>query len=186
MGVVGALNLAGAAISAFGSIQQGQAQKATAEANAQIYETQARNIAQAQKITADQYRTKANVLRGAATASAARSGLKISGTTANSISQSIMQLQMDNSYEQYNLEQKKYEANANAAMQRFMGKQAQNSGYLKAGVTALSAGKDYYSKYWKGSSTQSWFNGFGKTKLSGGLPTTNEQILNANNGIYMA
>lgn len=193
MGVVGALSLVGAAVSAFGSIQEGQAQKATAEANAQIYEKQARNIAEAQKITAGQYRSRANILRGQATATAARNGVKISGSTANSISQSIMQLQMDNSYEQFNLEMKKYEATSNAAMQKFQGKQAAKSGYMKAASTALEAGANYYDKYWKGSSAQTWFNGqknkvmsWNNTKLSGGLPTTNKQMLNNNSGTYIA
>lgn len=185
MGVVGALQLAGAAISAYGSYQQGQAEKSVAEANAQIYEAQARNIQEAKKITAGQYRTQANQLRGKAVTNAARGGLKISGSTANSISQSIMELQMDNAYEQFNLETKRQEAFSNAAMQRFQGKQAARAGLLNAGVTALSAGKDFYSKYWKGSAAQTWFKGQTNkiknrgTRLSGGMPTTNQQILNS-------
>lgn len=183
MGVVGALQLAGAALSAYGQYQQGQAEKSVANANAQIYEAQARNIAEAKKITAGQYRSKANVLRGEATAKAARGGVKISGSTANSISQSIMELQMDNAYEQFNLETKRQEAFSNAAMQRFQGRQAAKAGLMNAGVTALSAGKDFYSKYWGGSAAQTWFNGQTNkirsrgTKLSGGLPTTNKQML---------
>lgn len=159
MGVVGALQLAGAAISAFGQYQQGQAEKSVANANALIYEKQAQNINEAKKITAGQYRTKANVLRGQAVTNAARGGLKISGTTANSISQSITELQMDNAYEQFNLQTKRQEALSNAAMQRFQGKQAAKAGLMNAGVTALSAGKDFYSKYWGGSAAQTWFNG---------------------------
>lgn len=177
MGVTGALSLAGAAMSAAGSISQGMAQKATAEANAQIYEAQARNIAEAKKITAGQYRTKVNVLRGQATATAARNGLRISGTTANSISQSIMQLQMDNSYEQYNLELKRQNAFRNAELERYQGKQAFTSSLMKAGSTALNAGVDYYGKYWKNTGTAKTSWNFGKTKLSGGLPTTNKQII---------
>ena len=199
MGVTGALSLAGAAMSAFGSYSQGVTQKATAEANAQIYEAQARNIAEQQKITAGQYRTKANVLRGEATTSAARNGLRISGTTANSISQSIMQLQMDNSYEQYNLAVQKQEAYNNAALQRYQGKMAYRNGLFNAGKTALTAGVDFYDKYWKGTGNAStwgsktsssgnnawtWAKGqvnkvksWGKTKLSGGLPTTNKQTM---------
>lgn len=170
MGVTAALALGSAAMSAAGSISQGFAQKNQAEANAQIYEAQARNIAEQQKITAGQYRTRANVLRGEATATAARNGLRISGTTANSISQSIMQLQMDNSYEQYNLALKKQNAYNNAALERYQGKQALRSGFLNAGKTALSAGVDYYDKYWKGSNNNSgWsWGGISWGKLASG------------------
>lgn len=185
MGVTAALSLGGAALSAVGSIQEGFTQKRTAEANAQIYEQQAKNIATAQKITAEQYRTKANVLRGEATATAARNGVRISGTTANSISQSIMQLQMDNSYQQYNLQVKKQEAYNNAALQRFQGKQAMMNGLMKAGSTALTAGSEYYDKYWKGNSPLTWakgqinkFKSRNTTKLSGGFDYTNNAVVN--------
>jgi hypothetical protein len=50
MGVVGALQLAGAAISAFGQYQQGQAEKSVANANALIYEKQAQNINEAKRL----------------------------------------------------------------------------------------------------------------------------------------
>lgn len=178
MGVTGALSLVSAAASAYGSYAQGQAQKTQAEANAQIYEAQAKNIKEAQKITAEQYRSKANILRGKATAMAARNGVRISGTTANSISQSIMQLQMDNSYEQFNLQAKRQEAYSNAALQRYQGQMAYSNGLMKAGTTALNASINYYDKYWKntGSSNNTW-NWGNKTKLSGGLPTTNSQII---------
>lgn len=201
MGVTAALMLGGAAISAAGSIQSGIAQKKAGEQNAQIYEAQARNIAEAQKITAGQYRTKENELRGQAITSAARGGLKISGSTANSISQSIMQLQMDNAYEQYNLQAKKNEAYNKAALERFKGKMAFQQGLMQAGTTALNAGVNYYDKYWKGANNSGWTWGSkttssgnnawtwakgqinklrsSGTRLSGGLPTTNQQIYNA-------
>lgn len=192
MGVTGALSLIGTAASAFGSYQQGKTERDQAEANAQIYEAQARNIQEQQKIVAGQYRTKANVLRGQVVTTAARSGLKISGTTANSISQSIMQLQMDNSYEQFNLQAKRQEAYSNAALQRYQGQMAYSNGLFKAGSTVLNGASDFYNKYWKtpttsssGNSVGTWFKGqankvksWGNTRLSGGLPTTNRQMLN--------
>lgn len=171
MGVTAALTAASAAMSAIGSISQGIQENQQAKANAAIYEAQAKNIATQQNITAEQYRAKANVLRGEATTTAARNGLRISGTTANSISQSIMQLQMDNSYEQYNLQVKKQQAYSNAALQRYQGKSAMMNGIMKAGSTALSAGSDYYNKYWKAPTTNS-----NSTKLSGGYDVSKEAI----------
>lgn len=218
MGVAtGLLSLAGSAISAYGQYQEGkvammqaqaeniqaQTQNIQAETNAQIYEAQAANIEEAKKIVESQYRTKTDVLRGEAVTNAARGGLKISGTTANSISQSIMQLQMDSTLEKYNLNMEKQRALTNAADQRLKGKQylfegqqalyrgklARSQANMGAFKTVLSAGKDYYDKYWgqtssSGNNTLSWAKGqvskirsWGNTRLSGGLPTTNSQIL---------
>ncbi len=176
----GALSLGSAAMSAVGSIAQGFAGNKQAQQNAAIYEAQAKNIVEAQKITAEQYRTKQNVLRGQATATAARAGLKISGTTASSISQSIMQLQMDNSYEQYNLEVQKQKALSNAALQRYQGRNALMSGFMNAGSTALKAGIDYRDKYWKPANN----NNAQGLKLSGGFaPITNQQTFSGSNFI---
>ena len=71
-GVTAALMLAGAATSAIGSISQGYAENQQAKANAAIYEAQAKNIATQKEITAEQYRTKQNVLRGQAITTAAK------------------------------------------------------------------------------------------------------------------
>lgn len=174
MGVTGALNLISSAVTAYGSYQQGKAEQAQAEANAKIYEAQAKNIKEAQKITAEQYRSKANVLRGQATTTAARNGLRISGTTANSISQSIMQLQMDNSYEQYNLQVQRQNAFDNAALQRYQGQIAYTNGLMRAGSTALKAGASYYDKYWKNSNIS--LPKKKGTLYSGGLKTNQDTL----------
>ena len=203
MGVTAALSLAGIATNLIGGLQQASAQKAQGEvermqanANAATYEAQAKNIKEAQKITDRQYATKANVLRGTATANAARSGLKISGSTANSISQSIMQIQMDNAYEQHNLEMKRQNALLDASNMRAQGqlaylqaKQQASATRMGAFTSALSSAADWKDKYWKTSysnNVSNWFQGVsGKirgwngTRLSGGLPTTNQQILNS-------
>lgn len=209
MGVATAItSLIGTAASLYGGFQQasavkaqGAADKAQAEANAAVYEAQAKNIREAQKITDSQYRSKANVLRGTATTNAARSGLKISGTTASSISQSIMALQMDNAYEQHNLEIKRINALSDASNQRTQGQLAylqakSNAGTIKMNAmsSALSSASDWYDKYWKSSGSSNnvstWFQGatnkirsWGNTRLSGGLPTTNQQILNSGDKI---
>ena len=172
-GITAALSLGGAALSAVGSLSQGIAANNQAQANAQIYEAQAKNIAEAQKITASQYRTKQNQLRGTAITNAARGGLKISGSTANSISQSIMQLQMDNSYEQFNLQAQKINAYNNAELQRYQGRQAFTKGLINAGTTALNAGSDYYNKYW--GNTNKWKNN--TKKLSGGIDISNPALI---------
>ena len=98
---------------------------------------------------------------------------------------------MDNSYQQFNLAAQRQEAFDNAALQRYQGKQAYRNGLFKAGATALSGAADFYNKYWKtpainssGNSVGSWIKGqankvksWGNSRLSGGLPTTNKQII---------
>lgn len=188
---LGALSLGSSLASAYGSYQQGKAEQAQAEANAQIYEAQAKNITEAQKITDSQYRSKMNVLRGQAVATAARNGVRVSGTTANSISQSIMQLQMDNSYEQYNLEVQRQNAFSNAALQRYQGQMARANGLMKAGNTALTASVDYFGKYWKnnGNSPLTTVKGLKNKitsrgmKLSGYQDVSNNAIINGGTSI---
>lgn len=151
MGVLGAITAVSGLVSAGTSIAEGVAQKNAAEQNAQIFEAQAANIQTQKSILAGQYRTKTAQLKGTAVATAAHSGVKISGGVAQSISQSITQLQIEQSYEQYNLDVQKQKALDEAALQRYKGRQALMSGFLNAGTTALSAGSDYYKKYWGGS-----------------------------------
>lgn len=173
-GALGALTVVSTVADIAGGFMQAKAEKTQADTNAAIYDAQAKNIAEQQKITDAQYRAKGSVLRGEATATAARNGLRISGTTAGSISQSIMDLQMDNSYEQYNLLTKKQNAYSNAELERYKGSQAMANGYMKAGTTALNAASDYYNKYWKTSSN----NFFGKkAKLSGGIDISDKATM---------
>ena len=168
MGVLGAITAVSGIVSAGSSIAGGIAEKNAAERNAQIYEAQAANIqaqaaniqaqqrnVDAQKsIVAGQYRTKQTQFKGEAVANAARAGVKISGSVAQSISQSITQLQIEQSYEQYNLDVQKYnlqvqkqQALDEAAFQRRRGRQALLSGFMNAGTTALNSAGSYYSKY---------------------------------------
>lgn len=211
MGVAAAVVSAiGTAANLYGGFQeakavkaQGAADQAQAEANAAIYEAQAKNIQEAQKITDSQFRTNANLLKGTAITNAAKSGLKISGSTANSISQSILALQMDHAYERHNLEIKRVNALNDASEQRMQGQLAYlqaksdaSSIKLNSMASALSSASDWYDKYWKSSGSSNnvstWFKGatnkirsWGNTRLSGGLPTTNQQIIN-NSGFIKA
>lgn len=158
MGVLGAITAISGIVGAGASIAGGIAEKNAAEENAKIYEAQAANIQAQKNIVAGQYRNKKAALKGEAVANAAASGVKISGSVAQSISQSITQLQIDQSYEQYNLDVKRQQALNEASFQRYKGRRALMSGFMNAGTTALSSAGTYYSKYWKGSG-----NSFGAT-----------------------
>jgi hypothetical protein len=174
MGVLGAITAVSGIVSAGSSIAGGIAEKNAAERNAQIYEAQAANIAaqeqnvQAKKnIVAGQYRNKQAALKGTAVTTAAHAGVKVSGSVAQSISQSITQLQIEQSYKQYNLDVERYnlqvqrqQALDEAAFQRKKGRQALLSGFMNAGTTALSSAGSYYSKYWNNGTNG---NSFGTT-----------------------
>lgn len=145
------LSVGAAAFKGIGQVATGFAENKQAQINAKIYEAQAQNIQAQGRILAGQYRTKANQLQGQAVTTAARGGLKISGSVASSISQSMEQLALDESYEQYNLSVQRQQALDNARLQRYKGRHAIMGGLVNAGDTLLTAGKDYYNKYYKNS-----------------------------------
>jgi|GEM_PF-4455598 len=147
MGVTASLLAAGTVVQAGSQIMQGFQAKSTAEQNARIYDAQAQNIAAQQGITADQFRTKGAQIAGSATAAAGRGGVKFSGSVASSVSQSMYQLGLDQSYAQYNLQVQKNQAQQAAALQRYQGGAALRSGFINAGVTALGGGYNLSSKY---------------------------------------
>lgn len=174
MGVLGALTAVTAVAGATSQIMTGVGEKKAADKNAEIFEAQATNIQSQKNIVAGQYRTKATQLRGEAVSRAARQGVKVSGSVAQSISQSITELKIEQSYQQYNLSVQKQEALDNAAYQRYQGRQALRSGFMNAGTTLLSGATNYYSKYWKNTSPATSQKGL----LSGGIDTTNRGLLN--------
>lgn len=145
------LSINAAALKGIGQVSTGFAENKQAQINAKIYEAQAQNIQTQGRILSSQYRTKANQLQGTAVTTAARGGLKISGSVASSISQSMEQLALDESYEQYNLSVQRQQALDNARLQRYQGRHAIFNGLVNAGATVLTAGKDYYNKYYKNS-----------------------------------
>lgn len=171
MGVLGALTAATAVAGVTSQLVTGVVEKNAADRNAKIFEAQAANIQSQKNILASQYRTKTSQLRGEAVTRAARQGVKVSGSVAQSISQSITELNIEQSYQQYNLSVQKQEALDNAAYQRYQGRQALISGLINAGTTLLSSSSDYYSKYWKNTTST-------KGLLSGGIDTSNRAILN--------
>ena len=119
----------------------------TAEYNAKILENEAQNIESQKNIVKSQYRNKAAALSGEGGAIAARAGIKLTGSTANSISQSLTQLGMDRSYELYNLEVEKNNALNEAAWQKNQKKQAGLSLLFGLPTTALDTGSTYYSRF---------------------------------------
>lgn len=138
----------GTVMSVGSAIFSGPQQQKTADYNASMYDQQAANIAKQQQISATQYQIKRRELEGSAQASAGANGVMVSGSVAKSISNSLTQLGIDESYNNYNLEVQKNQALNAAAFSRYQGGQAMKSGFLNAGSALMSGGSDFYSKYW--------------------------------------
>lgn len=119
----------------------------TADYNAKVLESEAKNIDSQKEIVKSQYRNKAAALSGEGAAAAGRSGVMLSGSTANSISQSLTQLGIDRSYELYNLDVEKTRTLNEAAYQKNLKKQVGMSLLFGLPTTALDTGSTYYSRF---------------------------------------
>lgn len=134
-------------------------QMQTAQHNIDVYNAQAQNVDAQKAITAQQYRDKAAKLAGTANARAARSGVNITGSTAQSISQSLTQLGIDQSYEQFNLDVEKHTYLSEADYQKTLKKQAMFSALSGIPSSSASSAVDAASKYW-GNSTKGTLTGY--------------------------
>ena len=135
------------ALAAASQITGAASKMQTAEYNAKVLESEAQNIESQKDIVRAQYRNKAAALSGEGAATAGRSGIMLSGSTAQSISQSLTQLGMDRSYELYNLDVEKTRTLNEAAYQKNLKKQTGMSLLFGLPTTALDAGSTYYSRF---------------------------------------
>lgn len=134
--------VAGGALAAGGSVMSGVSQYQAGKSNAKAYKQQANAILAQQQNVASQYRAKGVQVAGQAVTSAARGGLKIKGTVAESINQSLTNLEVDKTYEMYNLEVQRVNALNSAKMSKYQGRQALFSSVLSGAGSALgTAGK---------------------------------------------
>ena len=67
------------------------------------YKLQSQQLELQKDIITDQYRTKRNQLQGTAIARAGHSGVKVSGSVAQSISTSLTEMGMEESYKKFNI-----------------------------------------------------------------------------------
>lgn len=153
------------------------AEQKTAESNAAAYRAQAQNIGVQQDITKMQYGTQGNILQGAATTTAARQGVKVSGTVASSISRSLTALNLDKGYQIYNLEVEKTKAINNARYQDWVADTALIRGFFSSSASALgSAGNSQFFSGGKQNPT----NNVQGTKMSGGYNFSNKALIQGN------
>jgi hypothetical protein len=135
------LMAASTAVSAIGSIRQGQAAQQAADANARSMEANAaiaRSNAAAQD---EQMRRQARAQQGRALAASAEAG---AGLNADMLRQSIYDAEMDSATIRYEGNLRAAGLQDQANMQRWEGKQKKTAGYLNAAGTLLNAGASYY------------------------------------------
>ena len=129
----------GAAMSFVSGMMNAFGEKYTAESNANAYRAQAQNIGTQQGIIARQYGSYENIIQGKAVTTAARQGLKVSGTVASSISRSLTALNLDKGYKLYNLEVEKTKAINNARYQDWVADTALVRGFYSSAASALGS-----------------------------------------------
>lgn len=144
---------AGAAFAAFAGMQvmsnvgQGIQAKANGKIQSKQYGIQIAQLEQQKKILAEQYAEKRTQLEGSITAKAAAGGVKLSGSVADSLSQSLMDLGLEESRQKYNISMSQNNAAYNQKMAKIQGRLGLVSGLMGAGTSALSSYATY-DHYW--------------------------------------
>ena len=139
----GALFAASAGISAVSSIASGWSNYQTAKLQAKQYQMQADQMDLQKEILTEQYRDKRRQLEGEAITKAAASGVKISGSTAQSISQSLTQIGIEESRAKYNISMEQVNLNTQAKLTKAQGKQQFIASIINAGSSALGSAAKY-------------------------------------------
>ena len=142
----GALFAVAAGFQVLSALGQGVQAKASAKAQASQYRLQIAQMEQQKKILAEQYKTKRAQLTGTLITRAGKNGVRVSGSVADSLSQSLFELGMEESYQKYNISMNQVNAEYNARVSKANGRYAMIGGLLNAGSSALSsyATYDYY------------------------------------------
>ena len=139
---------ASAAISAVSAIQQGKAARAAADYNATI-ELQNAQIARADAAAQAQQQDRENYLRLGAirTAQGKAGGAANEGSILDVLGDQAAQGEMEKQYILYQGEQRARGFTNTATLDAFSGRNAERSGYLKAGSELLSGGANSYTAY---------------------------------------
>lgn len=143
----GALFAASAGISAVSYITSGWSNYQTAKLQAKQYQMQADQMDLQKEILTEQYRDKRRQFEGEAITRAAASGVKISGSTAQSISQSLTQIGIEESRAKYNIAIEQNNLNTQAKLTKAQGKQQMYASFINAGASALGSAA-IYNKMW--------------------------------------
>ena len=135
-----------AGMQAVSTIGQGFQARSNAKIMANQYGLQERQLEEQKNILARQYRTKRQLLTGTLMTRAANNGVKVSGSVADSLSQSLLETELEESYQKYNISMEQINARYKAKASKIEGRYALINSIIDAGTTALSnyATYDYY------------------------------------------
>lgn len=111
------------------------------------YKLQSQELELQKDIITDQYRTKRNQLQGSAIAKAGHSGVKVSGSVANSISTSLTEMGMEESYKKFGINMEQNNLRYKQRLSNINAKNALVQGLSKTTTNALM---NYatYQHYW--------------------------------------
>jgi hypothetical protein len=139
----GAIAAVGSAVSAVGMVQQGRAQSAAAEANAQAMETQAAQERLAAGAREESFRRETRQFLGTQRAALAQAGVGLSGSAYDVARTSAVNAEMDALNIRYEGELAARGLQGQAAMSRFDGKQARTAANWGAGAALLQGASNY-------------------------------------------
>ena len=139
----GAAFVAASALKVGSSLANSYTEYNNSKLEAKQYQLQSEQLELQKDVLTDQYRTKRNQLQGSAIAKAGASGVKVSG----SISNSLTELGMEESYKKFNISMEQNNLNYKSKLTKQQAKQKMIAGFLNAGSSALSS-YSTYDKYW--------------------------------------
>ena len=140
--------LAAAGFSAYGAIQQAQAQKQAAQFNAKLNERNATVALDQAHADALRVRRNAAQVLGAATAGYGASGVALEGSPLDVLGASAEQASLDESTVRYKGTLKAMGYHSNAELERFAGETAERQGYLNSASALLTGvGQAGVAKY---------------------------------------
>lgn len=111
------------------------------------YKLQSQQLELQKSIIADQYRTKRNQLQGTAIARAAHSGVKVSGSVAQSISTSLTEMGMEESYKKFGINMQQNNLHYKQRVSNINAKNALVQGLSKTTTNALGNFATY-QQFW--------------------------------------
>ena len=130
--------IAGAVVSAAGAISAGQAQKSAAKYNAALAEEEGRAARAKAAFDEDRHRDQVERLQSSARALLGGRGIDIEGSPLLALADNAMEGELDALAIRYGGDVAEMRARAEAASQRFSGKQAVTASYFKAGSSLLT------------------------------------------------
>ena len=149
----GALFAAGTALSVGTQIMGAYASKKASKNERQQYALQSDELELQKGILTDQYRQQRQKLQGDAVAAAGANGVKVSGSVAESISNSLTQLGLEDSYRKFNLSMEQNNLAYESKMSKVNSRNQFYASLLNAGASGLK-GYATYDKYWGSSDSK--------------------------------